>query len=111
MLYVGGKVGHVAGLRDIAARFAARLLHHDGGNEDRSAQIAGLISQASIVFFPVDCVSHDAMQLVKRLSRQAMKPYVPLRSAGLTSFLAALRAANGVSLCGQPVRNPEARPA
>ena len=111
VLYVGGKAGHVAGLRDIAARFAARLLHHDGGIEDRSAQIAGLISQASIVFFPVDCVSHDAMQLVKRLSRQAMKPYVPLRSAGLTSFLAALRAANGVSLCGQSVQHPEARPA
>ena len=110
VLYVGGKVGHVAGLREIATRFAARLLHHDGGIEDRSAQIAGLINQASIVFFPVDCVSHDAMQLVKRLSRQAMKPYVPLRSAGLTSFLAALRAANGVSLCGQPVQPPEAPP-
>jgi hypothetical protein len=94
VLYVGGKPGHVAGLREIAAGFAAKLLHHDGGIEDRSPQLAGLISQASIVFFPVDCVSHDAMQLVKRLSRQAAKPYVPLRSAGLTSFLAALRGAS-----------------
>jgi len=111
VLYVGGKPGHVVGLREIAARFAAKLLHHDGGIEDRSPQLAGLISQASIVFFPVDCVSHDAMQLVKRLSRQAMKPYVPLRSAGLTSFLAALRAANGLSLCSPPVRHPESRPA
>jgi hypothetical protein len=111
VLYVGGKSGHVAGLRDIAARFAAKLLHHDGGIEDRNPQLAGLISQASMVFFPVDCVSHDAVQLLKRLSRQAMKPYVPLRSAGLTSFLAALRAANGFSLCGQPARHPESRPA
>jgi hypothetical protein len=94
VLYVGGKPGHIVGLREIAARFAARLLHHDGGIEDRSPQLAGLISQSSIVFFPVDCVSHDAMQLVKRLSRQAGKPYVPLRSAGLTSFLAVLRRAS-----------------
>ncbi|HEX4569826.1 MAG TPA: DUF2325 domain-containing protein [Dongiaceae bacterium] len=111
LLYVGGKSGHVAALRDIASRFATKLLHHDGGIEDRSAQLAGLISQVSIVFFPVDCVSHDAMQLVKRLSRQAMKPYVPLRSAGLTSFLAALRAANGASARGQAVQSAEVRPA
>jgi hypothetical protein len=40
-----------------------------------------------------------------------MKPYVPLRSAGLTSFLAALTAANEAALCGQPIQNAEARPA
>ena len=101
VLYVGGKPGHVAGLREIAAGFAAKLLHHDGGIEDRSPQLAGLISQASIVFFPVDCVSHDAMQIVKRLSRQAAKPYVPLRSAGLTSFLAALRGASATLVAPQ----------
>lgn len=93
VLYVGGQSGHVAGLRDVAARFAARLLHHDGGVEDSGAQLAGLISQAEMVFFPVDFISHDAMQAVKRLSRQAGKPYIPLRSAGLTSFLVALRTA------------------
>jgi hypothetical protein len=32
------------------------------------------------------------MQTVKRLSRQAAKPYVPLRSAGLGAFIAALKA-------------------
>jgi hypothetical protein len=93
LLYVGGQAGQVPGLRQVAARFAAELLHHDGGIEDRNPQLAGLVSRASLVFFPVDCVSHDAMQVVKRLSRQAAKPYVPLRSAGLTSFLAALRTA------------------
>jgi hypothetical protein len=92
ILYVGGQTGHVANLRDVAARSGAKLIHHDGGIEDRNPQLAGRISQADIVFFPVDCISHDAMQTVKRLSRQAAKPYVPLRSAGLGSFLAALAA-------------------
>jgi hypothetical protein len=46
-----------------------------------------------MIFFPVDFISHDAMQMVKRLARQAGKSYVPLRSAGLTTFLVALQAA------------------
>ncbi len=102
VLYVGGMSRHAASLRDIAARFSAKFLHHDGGIEDRGSQLAGLISQARIVFFPVDCVSHDAMHLVKRLSRQAGKPYIPLRSAGLTSFLVALRAAGSRASEGNP---------
>lgn len=100
ILYVGGKTGHVAGLRDAARRFDANLLHHDGGLEDRGSQLAGLVSQAQIVFFPVDYVSHDAMHMAKRLCRQANKPYVPLRSAGLTSFMVALRAV-GAGFAGE----------
>lgn len=98
VLYVGGMTGHVAGLREIAGRFGAELLHHDGGLEERGAQLAGLIAQAGLVFFPVDCISHDAMHALKRLCRQAGKHYQPLRSAGLTSFLAALRSARSVEV-------------
>jgi hypothetical protein len=98
ILYVGGMTGHVAGLREIAGRFGAELLHHDGGLEERGAQLAGLIAQAGHVFFPVDCISHDAMHGLKRLCRQAVKRYQPLRSAGLTTFLAALRLARSVEV-------------
>lgn len=91
VLYVGGHPGHAASLRDIVNGFSAELLYHDGGIDDQMAQLPGLVSQSRLVFFPVDCVSHDAMHSVKRLSRHAGKRYVPLRSAGLTSFLAALR--------------------
>ncbi|WP_374311374.1 DUF2325 domain-containing protein [Dongia sp.] len=91
ILYVGGMSGHVADLRGIAARFGATLLHHDGGLENSGAQLAGFISQANFIFFPVDCISHDAMHLLKRLCRQTGKAYLPLRSAGLTTLLAALR--------------------
>lgn len=98
VLYVGGMTGHVAGLREIAGRFGAELLHHDGGLEERGAQLAGLIAQAGHVFFPVDCISHDAMHALKRFCRQAGKHYQPLRSAGLTSFLAALRGARPVEV-------------
>jgi hypothetical protein len=43
------------------------------------------------VFFPVDCVSHNAVATVKRMARYLGKPYVALRSSGLTSLAAALR--------------------
>jgi hypothetical protein len=91
VLYVGGHPGHASSLRDIVQGFSGELLYHDGGIDDQMAQLPGLVSQSRLVFFPVDCVSHDAMHSVKRLSRHAGKRYVPLRSAGLTTFLAALR--------------------
>ncbi|WP_374384556.1 DUF2325 domain-containing protein [Dongia sp.] len=91
LLYIGGMSGHVARLKSIAERFGAALLHHDGGLESQSTQLQALVAQASLVFFPVDCISHDAMHQLKKACRQSAKPYIPLRSAGLTSFLAALR--------------------
>jgi len=40
-------------------------------------------------------VSHDAALTVKRLCRQLGKPWVPLRSSGLASFLAGLAEPGG----------------
>ena len=50
-----------------------------------------VVTGSDAVLFPVDCISHAAMSLVKRLCRQAGKPFVPLRSGGLAPFCAALR--------------------
>jgi len=90
LLYVGGRPGALIHLRALAEQLGAAFLHHDGGIEDRGGLIAGLIHRADVVMFPVDCVSHAAVGMVKRLCRQAGKPYLPLRSAGVGSFMAAL---------------------
>jgi hypothetical protein len=90
LLYVGGRPGELQRLRAFADRSAIMLLHHDGGIEDRTGLLAGLISRADVACFPVDCVSHDAAASVKRLCRQAAKPYLPLRSVGIGSLLAGL---------------------
>jgi len=42
------------------------------------------------VLFPIDCVSHDAVAMIKRLCRQTGKRYAPLRTASLACLLAAL---------------------
>jgi hypothetical protein len=90
LLYVGGRPNQLSHLRAFGEQLGANFLHHDGGIDDRSGLLAGLVSRADVVMFPVDCVSHDAALMVKRLCRQAEKPYVPLRSAGLSSFVAAI---------------------
>jgi hypothetical protein len=91
VLYVGGRTGHIAALRRSAARFGAALLHHDGGTEAAATLLAGLVGRSDIVVFPVDCVSHEAMLTVKRLCRQMGRPFCPLRSASLSSLIAALK--------------------
>jgi len=95
MLYVGGRPATISRLRELAERAGAVFLYHDGGIEERGGLLPGLVSRADAVLFPVDCISHTAMLCVKRLCRQAGKKFVPLRSAGLAPFCAAL---NGIAL-------------
>lgn len=93
LLYVGGRAGLVPQLRTLAERSGATLLHHDGGIDDRSGLLAAQVARADCVFFPVDCVSHNAVAIIKKTARSLGKPYVALRAAGLTTFVAALRTA------------------
>jgi Uncharacterized protein conserved in bacteria (DUF2325) len=90
LLYVGGRPHSVANLRTMTTARGATLLHHDGGIEDSPTLLPGLTSRADVVLFPVDCISHDAVRTVKTLCGQAGKRFVPLRSSGATSLLAAL---------------------
>ncbi len=92
ILYVGGRPGAVDALRRLLEAAGGTLLVHDGGRHDHPSLLPGLIGQADQVAFPVDCVSHDAALTVKRLCRQLGKPWAPLRSSGLGSFLAAFAA-------------------
>jgi hypothetical protein len=92
LLYVGGRPHQVAQLRQMIETGGGQLIHHDGGVEERPDLLPGLVSRADAAFFPVDCISHSAALLLKKLCQQAGKPYVPLRSAGVASMLRALRA-------------------
>ena len=90
ILYVGGRPQTVSRLAALVSQTGGLLLDHDGGVEDSPALLAGLISRADLVLFPVDCVSHDAVGHIKRACRDGDRPYVPLRSAGLAAALAML---------------------
>ena len=90
LLYVGGRPKQVWQARAAVEGLGGRFLHHDGGIDDNGALLAGLVSRADLAAFPVDCISHDAAGMVKRLCRQSAKPFLPLRSSGAGSLLAAL---------------------
>jgi hypothetical protein len=88
VLFVGGRPASLPNLHSLAKQMNVTLLHHDGGIEDSDAILARLIARADCVLFPVDCVSHRAVSIVKRDCERAGKPFVPLRNASASAFLA-----------------------
>ncbi len=95
VLYVGGRRNLFDHLRACAESRKVDLFLHDGGMEDNTTLLPALVGQAATILFPVDHISHAAVGLVKRLCREQHKQYLPLRSAGLASFLAAITGAGG----------------
>lgn len=95
VLYVGGRRNLFDHLRAYAKTRNVDLLLHDGGMEDSTTLLPALVGQATTILFPVDHISHRAVGLVKRLCREQGKQYLPLRSAGLASFLTAITGAGG----------------
>jgi hypothetical protein len=90
VLYVGGRSGLKAHYRLLGERLGCQVLHHDGGLEQSSQHLQQLLTRADAVVCPVDCVSHEACALVKRLCKNCMKPVRFARSSGLSSLASAL---------------------
>ena len=89
--YVGGRAGIVSHFRALVERLNGHFIHHDGGIEDHEGQLGRILGQADVVLCPVDCVSHRASLRAKRFCKRTAKPFVPLRSAGLSSFVSGLQ--------------------
>jgi hypothetical protein len=90
VLYVGGRANQVPQLKAVVERAGGVFLHHDGGIEHSMTLLPGLIGRADIAMFPIDCISHDAMGMVKRQSRLTGTPFVPLRSSSLACLVGGL---------------------
>jgi hypothetical protein len=87
LAYIGGRPAVNAVLARLVAGAGGELLLHDGGIEQRSGTLAAAVSRADEVIFPVDCISHAAMNMLKRLCGQAGVPWHPVRSASVASFV------------------------
>ena len=92
--YVGGRSGIVGHFRALVERLNGQFIHHDGGIEDHEGQLGRVLGQADVVLCPVDCVSHRACLRAKQFCKRTAKPFVPLRTAGLSSFVTGLRQAS-----------------
>lgn len=91
LLYVGGRPRTICRLKDWVAGLNGRLFHHDGGMEDSAAILGQLVRRVDAVFFPVDCVSHGAVDIVKTVCDSHGVPYAPLPTASAAAFARAIR--------------------
>ncbi|MCK5829305.1 MAG: DUF2325 domain-containing protein [Methylococcales bacterium] len=90
VLYVGGKKNLIPHYRELIEENAGVFLHHDGGLEKNTQDLAQLLSRADIVLFPSDCISHDAYWKIKRSCKKQQKQYEYLNSPGLCSLSSVL---------------------
>lgn len=88
LLYVGGRPSSTPAIRDHVQRHGGEFLHHDGGLETRKGLLAAQLPRVDLVVFPVDCVDHDSVVNLKRLSERHGVPFLALRTASLASFAA-----------------------
>lgn len=72
--------------RQLVERYGARFIHHDGGREDSQALLPKMVDSADAVFCPVGCVSHDACNCIKKICKSCRKPFLMMRSSGLSSL-------------------------
>jgi hypothetical protein len=87
VVYVGGRPGSNAALRHLVESAGGDFVVHDGGMEDRKGMFAAALPRADIVVFPVDCIDHDSMNLLKRVCERHQVDYHPLRTASVASFV------------------------
>lgn len=91
VLYVGGRSNVTPHLKNLVTNLNGEFFHHDGGLEENTANLQGALASADLVFCPIDCTSHDACLRAKHHCQQTDKEFIPLRSAGISSFSAGLQ--------------------
>jgi hypothetical protein len=87
VVYVGGRPGSNAALKALVTSAGGELVMHDGGVEDRKGLLAAALPGADLVVFPVDCIDHDSMNMLKRVCERHQVDYHPLRTASVASFI------------------------
>jgi hypothetical protein len=106
ILYVGGRPSSTPAIRDLVQRHGGEFQKHDGGLEDRKGLLESSVAWAEFVLFPVDCIDHDSAGRLKRLCIKLGTPFVPLRSASVASFAAAVSELDDTRSLGADARQP-----
>lgn len=114
VLCVGGRSASVPAYRQVIERTGGRFLHHDGGEEDKVAQLDATLAAADLVICQTGCVSHDAYWRVKdhckRTGKRCLFVDNPSRAALERALQRALlrgtAAVPVVSVAGTPEERP-----
>jgi hypothetical protein len=87
VVYVGGRPGSNTAIRRLVESAGGQITAHDGGIEDRKGLLASALPGADMVVFPVDCIDHDSMNMLKRICERSQIAWYPLRTASVASFV------------------------
>ena len=87
VLYVGGQRKMIPHYKRLIEKYGGRFIHHDGGKEVARAMLPKMLATADAVLCPIDCVSHDACVCVKKTCKRYQKPFILMRSSGLSSLV------------------------
>jgi len=91
ILFVGGRERQCAHFRALVEKGNGCFLHHDGGLEESGHRLAALLARADAVLCPLDCISHDAVNRIKRDCKRYGKPLKLLPRASLAAFTQGLQ--------------------
>ncbi|MFV2004711.1 MAG: DUF2325 domain-containing protein [Gammaproteobacteria bacterium] len=86
ILYVGGKDRLNAYFRALVEDQNGEFIYHDGGLNDGRQRLSSLLPKADMVFCPKDCISHEAVNKLKKFFKRSGKPLIMLRRASLAAF-------------------------
>ncbi len=86
VLYVGGRDNLNAHFRTLVEEQNGEFIYHDGGLNDGRKRLVSLLPKADIVFCPKDCISHEAVNKLKKFCKQSGKPLIMLRRSSLAAF-------------------------
>ncbi|WP_328589838.1 DUF2325 domain-containing protein [Derxia lacustris] len=90
VLCVGGRVNHLARYRQTVEDSGARFLHHDGGLEDKPAQLDSCLAAADLVICQTGCISHAAYWRVKDHCKRTGKRCVFVENPSVASLVRSL---------------------
>lgn len=90
IVYVGGLNSSVENCKWIVEKNGGKFAHHDGGLENAASRLSQQLLSADYVFCPVDNISHDASNTVKKICKKHKIKHVFLKSSGFSSFVRVL---------------------
>ncbi len=86
ILFVGGRNRQCVYFKALVERRNGQFIHHDGGLEESGQRLTALLTRADAVICPLDCISHDAINRIKRDCKRHDKPLQMLPQSSLAAF-------------------------
>jgi len=90
ILYVGGRNNLYNHFRTLVEEHNGQFIHHDGGREEGPAKLDSTLCRADVVLCPLNCVSHKAMNTIKKHCANKTKPLAYMPRASISAFTKAL---------------------